>query len=117
MEPTTPRTPPARSGGPLANLGANWPDQLADGVESAVGMVRDKAVRPATTVAKALVYGPLAALVGLTALILVGIAVVRGLNTIPGFQDWISLAALGGLFTLVGLFLLGRGRSALKTPR
>lgn len=101
----------------FTSLSQRWPDQLADGVESAVGLVRDKAVKPATTLAKALVYGPLAAIVGLTAMVLVAIAVVRGLNDIPGFRDWISLCALGGLFTVVGLFLLRRGRSALKTPR
>jgi hypothetical protein len=101
----------------FTSLSSRWPDQLAEGVESAVGLVRDKAVRPATTLAKALVYGPLAAIIGLTALVLVAIAAVRGLNVIPGFQDWISLCALGGLFTLVGLFLLRRGRSALKTPK
>lgn len=121
MEPTTPSRPPAQPGsttsGAFTSLSAKWPDQLADGVESAVGMVRDKAVRPATTLAKALVYGPLAAIVGLTALVLVAVAVVRGLNAIPGFRDWISLCALGGFFALLGLFLLGRGRSALKTPR
>lgn len=121
MEPTTPPRPPSGPGAAASNafssLSSRWPDQLADGVESAVGLVRDKAVKPATTLAKALVYGPLAAIVGLTATVLVGIAVVRGLNTIPGFRDWISLLALGGLFTLVGLFLLGRGRSALNTPK
>lgn len=121
MEPITPDRP---SSGPaavasnaFANLSSTWPDQLADGVESAVSLVRDKAVKPATTVAKGLVYGPLAAIVALTALVLVAIAVVRGLNVIPGFQDWISLCALGGFFTLAGLFLLRRGRSALKPPK
>lgn len=121
MEPTTPSRPAAGPGAAasnaFANLSSRWPDQLADGVESAVGVVRDKAVRPATVLAKALVYGPLAAIVGLTALVLVAVAVVRGLNAIPGFRDWISLLALGGLFTVVGLFLLRRGRSALKSPQ
>lgn len=101
----------------FTSLSQNWPDQLANGVESAVGVVRDKAVRPATTLAKALVYGPLAAIVGLTALVLVAIAVVRGLNDIPGAQDWMVLCGLGLILTLLGLVLLGRGRSALKTPQ
>ena len=121
MEPTTPPGPPSGPGaaasGAFSSLSAKWPDQLADGVESAVTLVRDKAVRPATVVAKGLVYGPLAAIVGLTALVLVLIAAVRGLNAIPGAQDWMVLCGLGLILTLAGLMVLGRGRSALKTPK
>ncbi len=121
MEPTrtSPPGPPAPGppAGGLGSLGANGPAQVADGVEAAVGLVRDKAVRPATVLARALVYGPLAAIVGLVALVLTAVAAVRGLNEIPGFQDWISLCAIGGLFTLAGLFLLSRGRSAAGTTK
>ena len=121
MEPTTPSRPPAGPGAVASNafssLSSRWPDQVADGVESAVGLVRDKAVKPATTLAKALVYGPLAAIVGLSALVLVAIAVVRGLNDIPGAQDWMVLCGLGLILSFGGLVALGRGRSALKTPR
>lgn len=121
MEPTrtSPPGPPAPGppAGGLGSIGANWPAQVADGVEAAVGLVRDKAVRPATVLARALVYGPLAAIVGLVALVLTAVAAVRGLNEIPGFQDWISLCAIGGLFTLAGLFLLSRGRSAGGTTK
>ena len=121
MEPTTPSRPAAGPAAAASNaftsLSSTWPDQLADGVESAVGLVRDKAVKPATTVAKALVYGPLAAIVGLTALVLVVIAAVRGLNAIPGAQDWMVMCGLGLILTLLGLVVLGRGRSALKTPK
>jgi len=121
MEPTRTSPPGPPVPGPLAgglgSIGANWPAQVADGVETAVGLVRDKAVRPATVLARALVYGPLAAIVGLVALVLTAVAAVRGLNEIPGVQDWISLCAIGGLFTLAGLFLLSRGRSAGGTTK
>ena len=121
MEPTRTAAPGPTGSGPrgggLGSLGANWPAQVADGVESAVGLVRDKAVRPATVVARALVYGPLVAIVGLMTIVLSAAAAVRGLNEIPGFRDWISLCAIGGLFTLVGLFLLSRGRSAGGTTK
>lgn len=106
---------PSRATG--TQLGAGWPAQVADLVESVVGAVRDKGVRPATVVAKALVYGPLAALAGLSIVVLLAVGVVRALNQIPGFQDWISLAAVGGFFTVIGLFFLGRARAALKTPK
>ena len=121
MEPITPDRPSsgpaAAASNAFANLSSTWPDQLADGVESAVSLVRDKAVKPATTVAKGLVYGPLAAIVALTALVLVLIAAVRGLNAIPGAQDWMVLCGLGLILTLVGLVVLGIGRSALKPPK
>jgi hypothetical protein len=94
--------------------GSQWPGQVADRIDSTVGLVRDKAVRPITLVARGLVYGPIIAAVGLVAAVLAAVAAVRGLNEIPGFRDWISLLAVGGFFSLLGLFLLGRGRAAAR---
>lgn len=111
---------PARSAPPgpastgIGGLGAEWPAQLAGTIESVVGAVRDKTVKPATLVAKALVYGPVAAVVGLLTLVMVAVAGVRALDDIPGNHDWISLLGVGGFFTLLGLFSLGRGRSAAR---
>ena len=79
-----------------------------------VGAVRDRTVKPATLVVKAVVYGPVAAVLGLVAVVMVAVAGVRALNDIPHNRDWISLLGVGGLFTLVGLFSLGRGRSAAR---
>lgn len=102
-------TPPTTS-----TLGANWPAQVAETIETVVGSVRDKTVKPATVVVKALVYGPVAAVVGAVAAVMVAVAAVRALNEIPGTRDWISLVGIGGFFSLAGLFLLERGRSAAR---
>jgi hypothetical protein len=86
----------------------DWSVKAADAVDQVVGLVRDKAVKPATTVARVLVYGLLASIAGITAAVLVAVAVVRGLDVaIPG-DVWSAHAVTGGTFSLVGLLLWTR---------
>ena len=91
----------------------NWAADLADTVERVVGTVHDKTTKPLVTVARALVYGLLAAIVGLAALVLFVVMLTRGLQE---FLDWvkvrrsaavyISYLAVGGIFSAAGLFFL-----------
>lgn len=95
---------------PLTN--PNWAADVADKVESLVGSVRDKTTTPVLKGARFIVYGFLAALLGLTLLALVLIAATRGLQALLDlFLSWpravyISYLAVGGILSLVGLFLL-----------
>src|SRR5260221_8737319 len=74
---------PARTGGPPAPA-QDWTVSTADAVERVVGSIRDKTTVPLTTVARALVYGQIAAAMGLTALVVVTILVVRLLSSYIG---------------------------------
>jgi hypothetical protein len=86
----------------------DWSAQAADTIESVVGSIRDKTTVPLTTVARALVYGIVAGVMGGVALLLLAILAVRVADVyIPG-QVWTVYAVIGGLFTVGGLFLWSR---------
>jgi hypothetical protein len=87
---------------------ADWTVQIADTIESVVGSVRDKTAVPLETVARGLVYGILMAVIGVTALVLVTIAGLRLLDYL--LPMWAAYAIVGGLFTLLGLFLWRKRR-------
>ena len=102
------RPGPAGSG-PL--LPSNWPAHAADKVEQVVSAVRDKTTGPALVAVRGLVYGLLAAILGITALVLVSIALVRLLDVyIPG-NTWKAHVIVGGVFTLSGMFLWRKRRA------
>jgi hypothetical protein len=92
----------------------DWSAQAADTIESVVENIRSKTAVPLTTVARALVYGIVAGVMGGAAVLLIVIALVRiaavYLPGIPFLPDrvWFVYAVLGGLFTLAGLFAWSR---------
>ena len=94
---------------------SDWTVQAADTVERVVGSIRDKTSVPLVTVARALVYGLLAAVMALTVLVLVSIALVRAVDELTGEGNvWIAHLAVGGIFTAAGGFLLAKA-SATST--
>lgn len=100
----TPRSP-AASG--------DWTVQAADAVERVVVAVRDKTSVPLTTLARALVYGLLAAVMGLVIVVFVVIVVVRLLTAyVVGGEVWAAYVIVGGIFVLPGVFLLRKASSA-----
>jgi hypothetical protein len=89
----------------------DWAAQTADTIERVVGSVRGKTSEPLERIARVVVYGLVAGFLGVAALVLLAIAVVRGLDVaIPG-EVWSAHAVAGGIFTVAGLFLW-RKRSA-----
>ena len=104
-------TPPADTSG----QSAAWPAQVTERIESVVGTVRDKTTVPALTVARAVVYGVLAAVLGTTLLILLVIGVLRLADAyVPlhpiGRRVWIVDAAASAIFLASGAFLWRRRR-------
>lgn len=103
-----------RPDAPLASgagaTSADWTVQVADTIESVVGSVRDKTAVPLETVARALVYGILVAVVGTMALVLTTVMLVRLLSYV--LQVWAVYGILGTVFTLVGLLLWRKRRPA-----
>ena len=96
---------------PAVPAGGDWSVQAADTIERVVGTIRDKTSVPLTTVARALVFGLLAAVMGVTTLVFVTIALVRAVNVyLPG-DVWAAYLVIGGIFTLIGAFLLRKATS------
>ena len=95
-----------RGAAPAALLGDDWPAQTADTIDRVVGSIRDKTAVPLDRVARFVVYGLLAAILGIAAVTLLAIAIVRILDVyIPIDSVWPAHLITGGIFTLTGLFL------------
>jgi hypothetical protein len=85
--------------------GDNWAVQTADTIERLVETVRSNTSDRLVSVTRLVVFGLVAAILGTAALILFAIFVVRILDSyLPG-GVWVADLVLGGLFTLIGLFL------------
>lgn len=89
-----------------------WAVQALDKVDELVGKVRSATTDRLVRIARLVVFGVLAAIMGLTALIFLVVAAVRALDeAIPG-PVWSAYLPLGAIFTLVGAFLWSK-----KAPR
>ena len=102
-------SPPSASGVAPASRN-DWPAVAADRVESVEGSIRDKTVRPLTTAVRGVVYGLLAAVLGIAVIVLLAIAAVRFVNVYLPSGVWAADLVVGMFFTLVGLFLWTKRR-------
>lgn len=89
----------------------DWPAQATDTIVRVVGTASDKVTGPVTTAARALVYGLFAAILGLAALVLVSVLLVRLANNylpdaVFGKEHvWAAHLLIGLLFLLFALGL------------
>lgn len=91
--------------------------QAADTVERLVSGLRDKTATPLTVVARAIVYGLLAAVMGVATLVLIVVALVRVVDVyLPG-EVWSSHLLLGGISTVAGGLLLRKAGADRKVSR
>lgn len=93
--------------------GADWPKQATDAIVNLVDSTKDKVNGPAVAIARGLVYGTLGGIVGLFALVLFLVLLVRGIDVgVDGLLDlagaekagrstWIAHLLTGGLFFLL----------------
>jgi hypothetical protein len=84
---------------------SDWTTEATDLVERTVAMVRDRTVEPAHTITRAVVYGLLATLIALPALVLLTLGAFRGLVLIEQGYTWGAWVTLGGIFVGAGAFL------------
>ena len=109
----------ARADGPHPGTGEDWASSTADAIERAVQSVRAKTADPLERVVRLLVYGLLAAVVGVAIAVLLAVAAVRGLVVLIDVlwqpEVWLAHAVVGGIFVLAGL-LVWRRRTA-KTEK
>ena len=96
--------------GPLDPRDPEWPVQAAYTVERVVGSIRDKTTVPLTIAARAIVYGLVAAVMGIALVVLLAIFAVRILDVYLPDDVWAAHLVVGMLFTLIGLFLWSKRR-------
>ncbi|MFV0309285.1 MAG: hypothetical protein ACK5OX_16250 [Desertimonas sp.] len=107
------------AGNPLTD--PDWPAQVADRIVGVVGTVRDRATTPIVTIARGVVYGLLAALLGAAAAVMGLVALTRGLQALfDTFLSWdravyLSYLMLGGILCLAGALLMAK-RYATDEP-
>jgi hypothetical protein len=82
-------------------------DRALDTIDSVVATVNDRAVRPAIVAARAIVFGVIIAVIGITVLIVFCIGFIR-VTSMYGHRVWISYLALGFIFSVAGVVLYSR---------
>lgn len=114
-ETPAPSTPPS---------GSDWPAQATDAIVGLVDSVKDKVNGPATSIARGVVYGTLATLVGTAALVLFLVLLVRGFDIgaqvlldvanieRAGRSTWIAHLVTGLVFLIPGAMLWRKGSRA-----
>lgn len=112
------------SPGAAGPSGSDWPAQATDAIVGLVDSVKDKVNGPATSAARGVVYGTLAAIVGTAALVLFLVLLVRGFDVLAqvvldaldieraGRATWIAHLLTGLLFVLPGALLWRKGTRA-----
>lgn len=96
-----------RTAGTAGGGDGDWTVQVADGIERLVGTLRDKTSMPLTTLARAVVFGLLAAVMGLVIAVLGSVMLVRVVDVATGEGNvWIAHLIVGGIFSLAGGFFL-----------
>jgi hypothetical protein len=86
---------------------SDWTTDAANAIDNAVGLVRERTVEPVQTVARAVIYGLMAALIVIPAVILLTIGLFRILAIVAVEANtgvWLAWTLLGGIFLVAGLF-------------
>jgi hypothetical protein len=95
---------------------ADWPAQVTTQIVRVVDQVKAKTTRPATLAVRGLVYGLVAAFLGIVIAVLLFIGLFRAVDVLRNLivEDavWLTYLAVGVLFTAVGAILF-----ASRKPR
>jgi hypothetical protein len=91
----------------------DWAARTADSIERVVLAVRDRTTRPVLQAGRAVVYALLAAILGIAAVVLLAILIVRLLTALTG-KAWLAELIVGGVFCIVGIVLLILRRRVVK---
>jgi predicted membrane channel-forming protein YqfA (hemolysin III family) len=90
----------------------DWPAQAADAIVGAVEKVRDKTTKPVVTATRAAVFGIVAGVMGLIAVILLVLFLFRMTDAyLPG-PVWAAYLLWGVVFIVAGSIMFAR-----RTPR
>lgn len=91
------------------------PTRGADAVDTLVGLIRNKAVRPLTLATRAIVFGIIILVASVVTLALLSITLIRLLTVYAfGGRVWLSDLVVGAVFVIIGVVAWSQriGRSA-----
>ena len=100
---------------PVARPKADWAAEVADRIDDVVEKVRANTSDKLVNVARWLVFGLLAVVMGGIAVVLFVIFAIRLLAVIFQGEVWLAHLVLGAIFLVVGVFLWSR-RTAKPPP-
>jgi hypothetical protein len=83
---------------------SDWTTDAADAIDRTVALIRERTVEPAQVATRAIVYGLLAALIGIPAVVMTIIMLFRILVELEQNYVWAAWFTLGGIFVLGGAF-------------
>ena len=92
----------------------NWATDLADTIERVVGSVRERTTKPLVTASRGVVFGLLAGILGITAVVLLIIILTRAMQALLDIwfrhemSVYLSYFIIGGIICLGGLFVLSK---------
>jgi hypothetical protein len=92
----------------------NWAADLADTIERVVGKVRERTTKPLVTASRGVVFGLLAGILGITAVVLLIIIGTRATQALLDIwfrhemSVYLSYFIFGGIICLGGLFVLSK---------
>jgi len=91
----------------------DWATRTADSIERVVTTVRDRTTRPLLIAGRAIVFGLLAAVAGIAAVVLLWITLVRVLVILTD-RAWLAHLISSAFFVIVGLVLMHLRRGAVQ---
>jgi hypothetical protein len=106
--------PPAKEHGGFGLTSGDWPTQATNVVVDLVGTVRDKTTGPITTIARGIVFGLFAGVVGLIVTVMFLIAAIRLLDEALPSGVWLPYLILGVLFVIAGALVFRKRK--VPTP-
>jgi hypothetical protein len=89
----------------MAQEGADWTKDLLDRLDHYIDVVRSNTTDRLVKVARLVVYGVIAAILGAMAAIVALIAMIRVLDIVLPREVWLPYVVLGAIFLGAGLFL------------
>jgi vacuolar-type H+-ATPase subunit I/STV1 len=100
----------------MAQEGADWTKDLLDRLDHYIDVVRSNTTDRLVKVARILVFGVIAVILGTMAGIVALIAVIRILDIVLPREVWLPYLVLGAIFLVAGLFLWSKKTApAVKT--
>ncbi len=99
----------------MAQEGKDWTTDLLDRLDHYIDVVRSNTTDRLVKIARLLVFGLIAAVVGSMAGVLGLIALVRVLDVILPQEVWLPYVVLGAIFLMAGLFFWSK-RTAPAGP-
>jgi vacuolar-type H+-ATPase subunit I/STV1 len=89
----------------MAQEGADWTKDLLDRLDHYIDVVRSNTTDRMVKVARIMVFGVIALILGAMAGIVALIAVIRVLDIVLPREVWLPYVVLGAIFLVAGLFL------------